>query len=126
MDDLFFKLNDLSLVGEGKRMDNLLKYLAGYVDERDWNQFHTPGNLAKSIVLEANELLEHFQWDKNGDDDDQGIEDELADVMSYCLMMCNVLDKDPVAIIYKKMAKGAEKYPAEKVKGSARKYTEYE
>ncbi len=106
-------------------MKELLKYLDKYVDDRDWQQFHTPGNLAKSIVLEANELLEHFQWNSEGDNDAQGIEDELADTMSYCLMLCNVLKKDPIEIVYKKMAKSAEKYPAEKVRGSAKKYTEY-
>ncbi len=105
-------------------MDELLSYIENFVGERDWHQFHTPDNLAKSIVIEANELLEHYQFDRNGDGDDQGIEDELADVLTYCLMLCNRLEKDPIEIIYRKMKKNAEKYPVDKARGNSRKYTE--
>jgi len=91
--------------------------------ERDWDQFHTPNNLAKSVVIEANELLEHFQFAP--DDFDRGeVCDELADVMAYCLMMCQRLDVDPVAIVAAKMKKNAAKYPAAKARGSNRKYDE--
>ena len=103
-------------------MDELLNYIDAFVKERDWEQFHSCNNLAKSVVLEANELLEHFQFSKDGDGDEQGLKDELADVMTYCLMMCLKKGLDPVEIIYEKMARNAEKYPVEKARGSNKKY----
>ena len=89
--------------------------------DRDWDQFHTPVNLAKSISIEANELLECFQWS----DDNYNIEDvkeELADVLNYCLQMSLVLNVDPIEIINNKMDKTEKKYPVDKCKGSSTKY----
>ena len=105
-------------------MENLLKYIKDFNDARDWNQFHTPNNLAKSIVLEANELLESFQF-KSEIEDKNKIQEELADVLAYCLDMCIQLELDPIDIVYQKYQKNAEKYPVEKVKGSSKKYNEY-
>ena len=105
-------------------MDELMNYLRQFNSERDWDQFHSPNNLAKSIVLEANELLEHFQFDPEHYDQ-QKVCDELADVMTYCLDMCDRLQVDPLEIIYHKMAENERKYPADKCRGLSDKYTAY-
>ncbi len=89
--------------------------------ERDWDQFHSPANLAKSISIEANELLECFQWN----DDNYNIEEvkeELADVMNYCIQMSNKLNLDIKEIVELKLAINAKKYPVEKAKGKPTKY----
>lgn len=91
--------------------------------DRDWMQFHTPGNLAKSVAIEAGELLECFQWSETDIDREHAAE-EIADVMNYCLQLCDVLDMDPEEIIRAKMVKNAQKYPVEKAKGSRLKYTD--
>lgn len=90
--------------------------------ERDWEQFHTPENLAKSIAIEAGELLECFQW--SGEYDKDKVSEELADVLSYCIMLADELDVDPEDILLAKIEQNAEKYPVEKAKGSSRKYDE--
>lgn len=105
-------MNDLKQVLE--RIDKFNK-------DRDWDKFHTPVNLAKSISIEANELLECFQWS----DDNYNIEDvkeELADVLNYCLQMSLVFNVDPIEIINNKMDKTEKKYPVDKCKGSSTKY----
>jgi len=90
-------------------------------DDRDWNKFHTPSNLAKSISIEANELLECFQWnDENYNLED--VKEELADVMNYCIQMSQVLSIDIIDIINAKMDKTEKKYPVEKAKGISTKY----
>ena len=89
--------------------------------ERDWDQFHSPANLAKSISIEANELLECFQWsDVDYEIDD--VKEELADVLSYCIQMASKLDLDIKEIVLQKMEKTAKKYPVEKAKGVSTKY----
>lgn len=94
-----------------------------FVADRDWGQFHSPANLAKSISIEANELLECFQW--SDDDYDLGhVKEELADVIVYCMDMVDRLGLDVDEIINSKMDKNEAKYPVEKAKGSAKKYTE--
>ncbi|MCR5112419.1 MAG: nucleotide pyrophosphohydrolase [Acholeplasmatales bacterium] len=90
---------------------------------RDWDQFHSPANLAKSIVLEAAELLEHFQWNEDEYDKD-AVKDELADVVNYCIQMSMALDIDLLKAVEDKMKKNAKKYPVSKSKGSSKKYTE--
>lgn len=90
--------------------------------DRNWDQFHTPSNLAKSISIEAGELLECFQWDDNYDLDK--VKDELADVLVYCVDLALKLDLDLDTIIHEKMIKNAEKYPVEKSKNSSKKYNE--
>jgi len=77
--------------------------------ERDWKRYHTPENLAKSISIEAAELLEHFQWQKEYDESE--VADELADVLIYCLYMADAMGFDLKDIIYRKMEKNAQKYP---------------
>ena len=92
-----------------------------FTEDRDWEQFHTPENLAKSISIEAGELLECFQW--NGEDFDiEKVKEELADVLAYCINMADVLNLDMDGILVEKMKKNAEKYPVEKAKGIATKY----
>lgn len=105
-------------------MDSL-KELSVKIDafnkERDWDQFHSPANLAKSISIEANELLECFQWsDDNYDIDD--VKAELADVLSYCIQMASKLDLDIREIVLEKMEETAKKYPVDKAKGVSTKY----
>ena len=96
-----------------------------FTADRDWDQFHSPANLAKSISIEANELLECFKWDEehfNLDD----VKDELADVLVYCIDMLDKLSLDADEIINAKMTKNELKYPVEKARGNNKKYTEYE
>ena len=94
-----------------------------FTEDRDWSQFHSPANLAKSISIEANELLECFQWDEENYDRDHVIE-ELADVIVYCQDMLDVLELDVDQIVNDKMEMNEKKYPVEKAKGKATKYTE--
>ena len=89
--------------------------------ERDWDQFHTPANLAKSISIEAGELLECFQW-SDTDCDLAHVGEELADVMVYCQNMLDALGLDPDTIINAKMDEYEAKYPVEKSRGSNAKY----
>lgn len=110
----------------------LLQQLIAFRRERDWEQFHNPKDLAISLSIEAAELLEWFQWrtpeqikaqltsDKRVD-----LEDELADVAVYLSYLCHDLGVDLNKVVTAKMAKNAAKYPIEKVKGRADKYTEY-
>lgn len=93
--------------------------LRSFVAERDWAQFHTPENLAKSVSIEAGELLECFQW---GNARSDAVQDELADVLTYCLLLADRLDLDPDTIVRQKLAKTREKYPAEKARGRSDKY----
>jgi len=98
--------------------------------ERDWDQFHAPKDLALSLVLEAAEVLEHFQWKTNEEfavylkTHKEDIADELGDVMNYLLQLADAMDIDIMDASRKKMEKNAKKYPVEKAKGSAKKYTE--
>lgn len=89
--------------------------------DRDWDQFHSPANLAKSISIEANELLECFQW-SDTDYDIEHVKEELADVIVYCQDMLDKLDLDVDEIVNAKMEKNEAKYPVEKARGSAAKY----
>ena len=93
-----------------------------FTDDRDWDQFHTPANLAKSISIEANELLECFQW-SNEDYDIEAVKEELADVLVYCRNMLDKLELDEDEIVNAKMEQNEKKYPVEKAKGKADKYT---
>lgn len=89
--------------------------------DRDWEKFHSPANLAKSISIEAAELLECFQWNDDGYDIDN-VSDELADVIVYCMDMALKLGLDVDEIVNRKMAKNEAKYPVEKARGVATKY----
>ncbi len=96
-------------------------------DDRNWRQFHNPKDLAISLSLEAAELLEVFQWsaeDLTCDDKLDKICEELADVLSYCILMADACGLDLDEIVQSKVKKNAEKYPVEKAFGSKEKYTE--
>ena len=92
-----------------------------FTEDRDWDQFHTPANLAKSISIEANELLECFQW-SDTDYDMTHVKEELADVLVYCRNMLDKLDLDEDAIVNEKMSRNEAKYPVDKARGKADKY----
>lgn len=94
--------------------------IAAFVAERDWAQFHSPENLAKSIVIEAGELLECYQW--NADADTDRVRDELADVLTYCILLADRLGVEPNQIVLDKLAKTREKYPVDKSRGRSAKY----
>ena len=94
-----------------------------FTEERDWDQFHSPANLAKSIMIEAGELLECFQWDDDAYDMDH-VKEELADVLVYCQNMLDRLQLDVDEIVNSKMDKNETKYPIEKARGKAVKYNE--
>ena len=91
-----------------------------FTEDRDWDQFHTPANLAKSISIEANELLECYQW--SDDADLAHVREELADVIVYCQDMLDKLGLDVDEIVNRKMDQNEAKYPIEKARGNAAKY----
>ncbi len=101
-------------------MEELMKEIKEFNEERDWDQFHSPENLAKSIAIEAGELLECFQWNNNYDKEE--VYEELADVFTYALQMAMKLEVSPEEIIRKKLDKTRKKYPVEKAKGVSTKY----
>lgn len=103
------------------RFEQVKQRIDKFVTERDWRQFHTPSNLAKSISIEASELLECFQWNDT-DYDLEHVKEELADVLNYCIQMSQVLNLDIVDILNDKMDKTEKKYPLEKSKGVFTKY----
>ena len=106
------------------KLDTLEQEIVKFVLDRDWDKFHSPANLAKSISIEAAELLECFQWD-NEIKDKKHVEDELADIINYCLQMAHVLDVDVKDIVERKLKETEKKYPVEKCKGKSLKYTAY-
>ena len=103
--------------------EQTIKRILQFTIDRDWDQFHSPANLAKSISIEANELLECFQWSDDNYDIEH-VKEELADVLVYCVDMLDKLNLDADEIVNAKMDKNEAKYPVEKAKGSAAKYTE--
>ena len=94
-----------------------------FTEDRDWDQFHSPANLAKSLVIEAAELLECFQW-SDTDYDIQHVKEELADVIVYSQNMLDKLGLDADEIVNAKMSQNETKYPVDKAKGNAAKYTD--
>ncbi|WP_403020885.1 nucleotide pyrophosphohydrolase [Salinibacterium sp. GXW1014] len=94
--------------------------LEAFVSERDWGQFHTPENLAKSISIESAELLECFQWSPQADT--ERVRDELADVLTYCHLLAARIGVDPDEIVLDKLARTREKYPVDKARGRSTKY----
>lgn len=101
-------------------MEELTKIIRDFNEERDWDQFHSPENLAKSIAIESGELLECFQWNNNYNKEE--VCEELADVFTYCIMMAEKLGVKPEDIILKKLEKTKKKYPVEKARGVSTKY----
>ncbi len=102
-----------------------------FVEERDWDQFHTPKNLSSALSVEAAELLEHFQWLHTGTAEELGearieqVRHEMADVLVYLVRLADKLDVDLGAAVEEKMILNRAKYPADKVRGDARKYDQY-
>lgn len=113
-----------------KITDALRKFAA----DRDWDQFHTPKNLAMALTGEVGELVEHFQWVKDEQipsllkdtSKKEAISDEIADVFSYLVRLSDKLEIDIGEAFWKKIDKNNKKYPADLAKGSAKKYTEYD
>lgn len=102
-----------------KTIDRIRKF----IKDRDWDQFHSPANLAKSISIEANELLECFQW-SDSEYNIEEVKEELADVLVYCRNMLDKLGLDEDEIVNAKMDKNEAKYPVEKAKGNSKKYNQ--
>jgi NTP pyrophosphatase (non-canonical NTP hydrolase) len=100
--------------------EKIIVALRQFVTERNWQQFHTAGNLAKSISIEAAELLELFQWDEPSDLSE--VQDELADVLTYCLLLADKYELDFEKIVLEKLEKTKAKYPVDKSFGSSEKY----
>lgn len=105
-------------------MEEVVKQVKIFNEERNWGKFHTPENLAKSISIEAAELLECFQW--NDQFNEQEVYDELADVLTYCVQLAITLDVNIEDIILRKLEKTRKKYPVEKAKGVSTKYNKLE
>lgn len=103
--------------------EKTIERIRKFTEERDWDQFHSPANLAKSIVIEAAELLECFQW-SDTEYDLQHIKEELADVLVYSQNLLDKLEIDADEIVNMKMKQNEAKYPVDKAKGNATKYTE--
>lgn len=109
------------------RFEEAAKKALAFREERDWAQFHNPKDLAISISLEAAELLEVFQWsgqDVTVESKTERIKEELADVVIYCIYLADTLGLDMPDAVSSKLDENARKYPAEKARGNARKYTE--
>ncbi|OIR11921.1 hypothetical protein GALL_67780 [mine drainage metagenome] len=115
----------------GTDFDRIRKQVRQFVVERDWDQFHSPKNLSMALIVEAAEMVEHFQWlteeqscnlppEKLAE-----VELELADIQIYLISLAEKLQLDLIAAVDKKLVLNAEKYPAEQVRGSSKKYTEY-
>lgn len=113
-----------------REIQELQAELRRFAEERDWGQFHSPKNLAASLSIEAAELLEHFQWLTEAQSRElsaeqrQAVAHELADVLLYLLQLADELGIDPLQAARDKLAINASKYPADKARGSSRKYTE--
>lgn len=110
-------------------LEQLTKNIVEFRDKRDWKQFHNPKDLVISLSIEASELLECFQWKGNDEiikllnsDSRERVEDEIADVGNYLLLLCNELGIDLIKTIEKKLIKNDVKYPIDKCKGKATKY----
>lgn len=115
-----------------KEYDQLKIQLRQFAEERDWDQFHSPKNLSMALIAEAAELVEHFQW--LTEDQSRSLEqkkldqvqEELADIQIYLIRIADKLNVDLLGAVSKKIEANAKKYPSDKVRGSSKKYTEYE
>ena len=112
-------------------MQKLLPKIIEFREERDWEQFHSPKNLAMALMVEAGELAEHFQWltqeqSRNlSDEKKMIIKDEIGDVLIYLVNLANQLEIDPIQAAWDKLEKNKQKYPVHKVKGKSLKYDKY-
>ncbi len=113
-----------------KSLEHLAKCLLDFAKERDWEQFHSPKNLAMALTVETAELLEHFQWMTEEESANpspeklQKIKEEIGDVLIYLIRFADRLGIDPLDAAYGKLEINRQKYPAAKARGSAKKYTE--
>lgn len=113
-------------------LDDLRRELARFAAERDWDQFHSPKNLAMALIAECAELVEHFQWLTEDESrslplERQGpVAEELADILIYLIRTADKLDVDLIEAARAKIRKNQERYPVEKVRGSARRASEYD
>lgn len=112
-------------------LESIRERLRAFAGERDWDQFHSPKNLSMALIAEAAELVEHFQWLTEEQSAQlpperlREVETELADIFIYLIRMADKLGVDLLAAAERKMDINEAKYPADKVRGSAKKYTEY-
>jgi len=113
------------------QLEDLKQRIRRFADERDWDQFHTPKNLAMALIVEAAEMVEHFQWLTGEEsqalpaDKKNEVETELADILIYLVRIADKLDIDLHSAALKKLQRNAEKYPVEMVRGKSSKYSEY-
>ena len=115
----------------GSTLEDLIQAIDAFAAERDWDQFHTPKNLAGSILIESGELLEVIQWDSPSFDElvldqrrSEKVKEELADILNYILRFCSLAGFNPISIVSHKLKINGQKYPVEKSKGSSKKYDE--
>ncbi len=112
-------------------LDQIKHQIRSFAEERDWDQFHSPKNISMALIVEAAEMVEHFQWlteeqSCNLPEKTQiQVEQELADILLYLVRLADKLDVDLIKAAESKIQLNKEKYPADKVRGSAKKYTEY-
>ena len=112
-------------------MEDLIKRVRAFRQERDWGQYHSPKNLVIALMVEAGELAEHFQWlteeqsSSLSPDKLAAVEEEIGDVLIYLANLCDRLGIDPMDAAYAKLEKNKKKYPAAKVQGKHLKYNEY-
>lgn len=105
-------------------MEEIIDALIRFRNDRDWEQFHNPKDLAIAINVEAGELLEHFLWKQPEDASKEKVREELADIFAYAFLLADKYDFDVKEIVLEKIKRNDQKYPVEKAKGTARKYTE--
>ncbi len=105
-------------------MNEIIDALKQFRDERDWKQFHNPKDLSLALSIEASELLEVFLWKSAEEADLQKVREELADVFAFAFLLADAYQLDVKEIILGKIARNKEKYPVDKARGSAKKYTE--
>ena len=113
-----------------KDLSNIAKTLENFATKRDWNQFHSPKNLSMALSVEVSELLEEFQWltekqsAKLPPDKLSRVKDEIGDIFIYLIRLSSILGIDLISAANDKIIRNEEKYPVEKAKGNAKKYTE--
>lgn len=114
-----------------KDLEEVKKHIRKFAEDRDWDQFHSPKNLVMAMSVEVGELMEHFQWlteQQSAELDAKALDavkDEMADIQVYLIRLADKLSVDILEAVEQKIQKNEQKYPADKVRGSAKKYTEY-
>ena len=112
------------VVSDMGEFEETKRQIRKFTEERNWDKFHNPKDLAIALSIEANELLEVFLWKDTSDVKREKVEEELADVFNYAFLLADKYDFDVASIIRKKIEANARKYPVDKARGSAKKYTE--